>query len=87
MSQLHDDLKKHLLMRLRRVISDHLDTCVRFDVPDEETYGGSGDVLLFLTCEYYATLEITPQQFIKMCFAGYRASMEKQKRDQEREQG
>lgn len=82
MESLHLDLRKHLHSRIRKVIADHLDTCERMELPVGGSCAGVGDVLLSLTTTFFSDLEISPQEFAKMCLVSYRHAQSKRQQDE-----
>jgi hypothetical protein len=70
--QIHFDLRKNLHAKIRRAVSDHLQLCEIAEIRGTDAAAGIGDVLIHLCSSFFSDLELSPQEFAKLCLQNYR---------------
>jgi hypothetical protein len=82
--RIHNDLMRHLRTKVRRAIADHLDTCHRVDLDSDHICAGVAETLLHIFASYVSMcMEMSPQQFAKLCLQAYQAHLKILKTEEE----
>jgi len=74
--QIADDLHTHLGHRLRRLLTDHADTCRTGGVTNHEFVAMALSAMMFETASAAVVLNLTEDEFLLVCRSAYKHLLE-----------